>query len=196
MDISFNRLATDFAGPFTGCFAARKISCLVGASGSGKSTLLKCIADLIPHSGEVHWGDHVQNKSAPQWWRSRVRYIHTHTHWWYPDVRSHMPHVDDKILHQLGLSQKHLEMNCRKLSSGESKRLGLIRGIQDLPKVLMFDEPFANLDSDNKDQVVEFISHYQTSTQATMVIVSHDLIWAKKLNPIFIDLNDLKEELN
>ena len=42
------------------------------------------------------------------------------------------------------------------------------------PKILLCDEPTANLDPENRDKILDIIFSYAKETQTTLVIVTHD----------------------
>lgn len=196
--IHFNNCHTDFSDSYSGGFEPGVISGMSGASGSGKSTLLKCIADLLPHKGDISFGELQQNQTEPREWRKNVRYIHEHTFWWKPVVSDHFKKVDIKDLVSLGLDKSALSMECAKLSTGENKRLGLLRGLQDLPKAILLDEPTSNLDSSTRSLVIHFIQNYYEKNRPTIVIVSHDVEMLEEISNggVFDVFNFKVEESN
>lgn len=67
-----------------------------------------------------------------------------------------------------------LKWEVRRLSSGERQRLSLLYLLADRPRVLLLDEPTANLDTADIEKV-ELISGYRLNHQATVIWVSHEL---------------------
>lgn len=172
--INFTNCRTSFSASYSGEIEAAKITGISGASGSGKSTLLKIIADLLPYEGEVTFNGMVQSETEPRTWRKKVRFIHEHSLWWKPLVSDHFENIDERDLQLLGLSKSSSGMECLKLSTGENKRFGLLRGLQDSPMAVLLDEPTSNLDRSTKSLVIRYIQNYYTMHTSTMVVVSHD----------------------
>jgi putative ABC transport system ATP-binding protein len=60
------------------------------------------------------------------------------------------------------------------LSQGERQRVAVCRAIITRPKLLLADEPTANLDPQNAARVLDALEGYATEKKATLVVVSHD----------------------
>jgi putative ABC transport system ATP-binding protein len=60
------------------------------------------------------------------------------------------------------------------LSQGERQRVAVCRAIITGPKLLLADEPTANLDPHNAARVLDALEEYATEHGATLVVVSHD----------------------
>jgi len=60
------------------------------------------------------------------------------------------------------------------LSQGERQRAAVCRAIITCPKLLLADEPTANLDSRNAMRVLDALESYVAEQRATLVVVSHD----------------------
>ena len=60
------------------------------------------------------------------------------------------------------------------LSQGERQRVAVCRAIITRPKLLLADEPTANLDPQNAARVLDALEGYATEQRATLVVVSHD----------------------
>jgi ABC-type iron transport system FetAB ATPase subunit len=61
-----------------------------------------------------------------------------------------------------------------RLSSGEKQRLALLRLLANQPRVLLLDEPTANLDPQNTRRVEAMIAAYREARGAAVVWISHD----------------------
>ncbi|HDK38151.1 MAG TPA: ATP-binding cassette domain-containing protein, partial [Thiolapillus brandeum] len=73
-----------------------------------------------------------------------------------------------------GFSQEVLDWQTGRLSSGEKQRLALARMLANQPRVLLLDEPTANLDMRNTEIVEQIIQDYLQQYQAAVIWVSHD----------------------
>ncbi|MCP4992890.1 MAG: ATP-binding cassette domain-containing protein [Gammaproteobacteria bacterium] len=146
---------------------------LSGPSGCGKTRLLRAIADLDPHTGEALAGEMLQSQTPVTDWRAQVTLLPTETHWWADHVADHFKQFSDCIK-RLGFSQESMEWETLRLSSGEKQRLGVARTLEHQPKVLLLDEPTANLDPDNTQRVEAIIYDYRKNLGAAVLWVCHN----------------------
>lgn len=86
----------------------------------------------------------------------------------------------DKILEMVSLSD-YKNRNAKTLSGGEAQRVAIARAIAVEPKVLLLDEPTANLDSISTSRmerlIKDIIEHYHT----TIIMATHDLAQGQRL---------------
>lgn len=166
--------------------------CLViGRSGSGKSTLLHVLAGLQrPSSGSVSVaGKEIFSlaKAEIDRWRGAtvgivLQALHLVAHL---DVRGNLrlaqylarlPQDDgaiDESLSALGVAGKAAR-KPRELSQGEQQRVAVARAVVNRPKLLLADEPTANLDDDAAAQAIELLMAEAGRTGATLVVATHD----------------------
>lgn len=92
-----------------------------------------------------------------------------------------------KILAQMGLSDKEDYYPCQ-LSGGQQQRVAIARALALNPKVLFFDEPTSALDPELTGEVLNVIRQL-AETKMTMVIVTHEMEFARKISDriIFMD---------
>lgn len=159
-------------GPVSLRVAAGECICISGPSGAGKSQLLRAIADLDPHDGEVWLSGQPAESIAPPEWRRQVGLLPPESSWWLPQVADHFPATAP--LAEVGLADSILDQPVSRLSSGERQRLALLRLLANRPRVLLLDEPTANLDPDNTRRVEAVIAAYRESQGAAVIWVSHD----------------------
>jgi tungstate transport system ATP-binding protein len=86
----------------------------------------------------------------------------------------------ESALDQVGLA--HLRrQRARTLSGGEAQRVALARAIVLEPKVLLLDEPTANLDPYNVGVIEENVTELNQKRGTTMVLVTHNVFQARRL---------------
>jgi ABC-type iron transport system FetAB ATPase subunit len=147
---------------------------LTGASGSGKSLFLRALADLDPHAGGLFLdGVAAEQIPAPQW-RRRVGLLPAESAWWHDTVGPHFKTSPQPWLGELGFDADVMDWQVSRLSSGERQRLALLRLLVQNPRVLLLDEPTANLDRRNSRCVESLLSRYRRQNAVMMVWVSHD----------------------
>jgi ABC-type iron transport system FetAB ATPase subunit len=147
---------------------------LSGPSGSGKSRLLRALADLDPHQGEAWLDDREMASFSGPAWRGQVGLLPAESAWWHEQVGDHFPKIDSGLLTLLGLSPETMQWEISRLSSGERQRLALLRLLGNGPRVLLLDEPTANLDQQNIKRVERLIGEWRRQHRAAVFWVSHD----------------------
>lgn len=76
-----------------------------------------------------------------------------------------------------------------KISGGQKQRVAIARAIINNPKIIMGDEPTGNLDSKNSEIVFDIMRKLSEEFDMSMLIVTHDLDFAKKTDRI-IEMED------
>lgn len=174
---------------------------IAGPSGCGKSTLAGCINGLNPFSnpGECSGELIVDDVDAP---KSSIFQLSAHvgTVLQDPDGQfigltvgediafalenSCMPqdemHEITRHAAELVGIQDHLDYAPHELSGGQKQRVSLAGVMVDQVKILLFDEPLANLDPATGKQTIELIDEIQEKTDTTVVIIEHrleDVLW-------------------
>jgi len=139
---------------------------LVGENGNGKTTLLRCLCgELYATGGEVKY----HFKSEDQYdLRTKLVYIPQRTDTWYGSMFENLqftaasygykPEENELIVEltiaRLGL-RKFRNHSWKSLSSGYKMRFELARMLLRKPKILLIDEPLANLDILAQQTVLE-----------------------------------------
>ena len=77
-----------------------------------------------------------------------------------------------ELLTQVGLSER-LHHRPAQLSGGEKQRVSFARALANRPKVIFADEPTANLDSRQSDNLMSLIQELRQEYQTTVAIVTH-----------------------
>ncbi len=173
--------------------ALRKVA-IAGETGSGKSTLLKIIAGLIPaDSGEVHFeGRPVKGGSHLVPGHPEIAYLSQYfelkAHYRVEellDMASRIPADTARTIFDVCRVSRLLKRKTDQLSGGEKQRIALARVLIAIPKLLVLDEPFSNLDLIHKNILKSVISDISSQLEITCLLASHDpldtLSWADEM---------------
>ncbi|MBC7475744.1 MAG: ABC transporter ATP-binding protein [Candidatus Sericytochromatia bacterium] len=95
-----------------------------------------------------------------------------------------------ELLNRLGLGAR-LDHLPRALSGGEQQRVAIGRALINQPKVIFADEPTGNLDRQTGNKVLEILLEQIKQENKTLIIITHDINLANKMDRIFA-LNDGK----
>ena len=159
--------------PVSLALSAGELVCLSGPSGAGKTLLLRALADLDVNQGEVSLDGVSREQLTPMAWRRQVGYLPAESRWWGNTVAEHFARVDTPQLRRLGFEAPVSDWRVERLSSGERQRLALARLLANRPRVLLLDEPTANLDPDNIRRVEQLVKDYLAEQQAACLWVTH-----------------------
>ena len=85
-----------------------------------------------------------------------------------------------ELLAKVGLSQKALSYPDE-LSGGQQQRIAIVRALAMKPEILLFDEPTSALDPTMVGEV-EAVIRQVAATGATMMIVTHDMTFARRIS--------------
>lgn len=181
-----HELKTAHLGPLDLQLQPGELAQVTGASGSGKSLLLRALADLDPNTGEVRLAGAPRDSMTPVQWRRQVAYVPAETAWWSERVDEHLPadfspETARHLLEQVALPEESLHWEVERLSSGEKQRLGLLRALLNKPRVLLLDEPTANLDLENTRRIERAVRAYLAEEGAAALWVSHDTLQRQRL---------------
>lgn len=198
MDLCIRKLSFLDWNSLSLTIASGEVVCLMGESGSGKSLLLRAIADLVLNDGDIVLGDERRESFAAPDWRKRVGYLPAEILWWEDTVGEHfhsLPSSGD--LKRLKLPGDAIDWSPSRLSMGERQRLGILRMLDRRPKVLLLDEPTANLDEDSASVVESTILEYLKEHAANALWVTHSLDQASRVGNRVLELKGKSiEKLN
>ncbi len=80
-----------------------------------------------------------------------------------------------EMLELVGLPLAVLRSLPFELSKGQRQRVAVMRSLMLAPRIYIADEPTLGVDANNRPRIVELLSWYRARSQATMVLVSHDI---------------------
>ena len=167
-----------------------QVTGLLGANVAGKSTLIKAILGLVPAAqGMVKWtGKPVTkqlNKVAYVPQRSRIDWDYpvtvdravmmgrvATTGWFKPYNRRSHELVRDALI-RVGMWQ-YRQHQINQLSGGQQQRVFLARAIAQEADLLLFDEPFNNVDRQTETIIFDIFAELKAQ-QKTLLVISHDL---------------------
>lgn len=175
-------LETDLVGPVSLSLDSGDCATLHGPSGSGKTRLLRAIADLDPHRGEMRLDGEPAARIPPPLWRRKVQLLPADPRWWAPRVGTHFSRFDPEAAAALGFAGDVGDWHVERLSSGERQRLALLRALDREPRVLLLDEPTANLDPESIARVEALIGRYREATGAAILWVTHDAAQRRRVS--------------
>lgn len=150
-----------------------EVVALHGPSGSGKTLLLRAIADLDINKGDALLQGQSRSKMPASRWRQQVGYLPSESYWWSSLVADHADHWQLEQLRELGFPDTAVDWEVARLSSGEKQRLALLRSLSIEPRVLLLDEPTANLDAQHTALVEKLILDYLAREERCAIWVSH-----------------------
>lgn len=191
-------LKVDLRLPFSG------VTAIYGASGSGKTTLLRCIAGLEKSvSGVLKVGGRL--------WQSESLFMPAHQRevGYVFQESSLLPHIN--ALQNLLFVQKYTKLKVdqvqlaevvelmgigallqsypAQLSGGERQRVAISRALLLQPKLLLMDEPLASLDSDKKQELLQYLERLQKQFRIPILYVTHSDAEVARLADYMVVLN-------
>ena len=100
-----------------------------------------------------------------------------------------------ELLARVGLQDKMNNYPCE-LSGGQQQRVAIARALAMRPSILCFDEPTSALDPELTGEVLKVIKELKETTRSTMIIVTHEMEFAKKVSDKVIFMaNGVVEEM-
>ena len=112
-----------------------------------------------------------------------------------PDFRKNKKEIFSKIeqkateiLEHVGLLEKSKSYPCE-LSGGQQQRVAIARALMLSPKILCFDEPTSALDPELTGEVLKVIKELKSSDR-TMIVVTHEMDFAKNVSDKIIFMSD------
>ena len=180
---------------------------IIGSSGSGKSTLLRCINYLeTPTSGEILFNDenYFLTQKQIQILRAKVTMVFQNFNL-FDNLNvlenliiapKRVLNIDSvllkekamKTLELVGMQEFYYKMPST-LSGGQKQRVAIARALMMDPEVILFDEPTSALDPEMVGEVLDTMKTL-TKTGITLIIVTHEMSFAKEIASKVIFMNE------
>lgn len=176
---------------------------LVGNNGAGKTTFFSLLLDLIqPTTGNIT-NNEIQVNSSENWKTFTsafidesflIGYLTAEEYFYFigelrgqnkADINNHIQKYSDFFNDEILGKQKYL----RDLSKGNQKKVGIIAALIGNPKVIILDEPFANLDPTTQIRLKKIIKELTENKEVTILISSHDLLHTVEVSDRIVVLN-------
>ena len=179
-----------------------EVVALIGPSGTGKSTLLRCLNYLTkPTSGTITIDnftldtEKVTNKDIHNLRRKTAMVFQNYNllknKTAIENIMEPMITVQKinkkqaydkamKLIDKVGLRDKK-DNYPRELSGGQQQRIGIARAMAVSSDVILFDEPTSSLDPELVGEVLNVIEDLALSHNKTMIIVTHEMQFAREI---------------
>ncbi|MBT8221264.1 MAG: ABC transporter ATP-binding protein [Bacteroidia bacterium] len=193
---------------------------IMGKSGCGKSTLLYILSTMdTDYEGELYLGGNLitgqPSEKLAQIRNEQIGFVFQF-HYLLPEFsvldnvmmparklgKKSYNEIEADALDKLSLlgikDQAHKKASM--ISGGEKQRVAIARALINDPKIIMGDEPTGNLDSKNAENVFEIFNDLTVSKNLSLLVVTHDLDFAKKTDRIIemgdgLIINDVDKQL-
>lgn len=183
---------------FLSCaFFEGKIHAISGPSGCGKSSILYLINGLIPHmyegklEGRVVLEDNDITDMLPRYRCEEIGFVMQN-----PESQFCTFTVEEELafgMENLGIPKKKMEhrikevlefigmqgfetTNLDQLSGGQKQKIAIASVLVTKPKILLLDEPTANLDPESRRQIFDLIVKLSKAENITLIIVEHNIM--------------------
>ncbi|MER5490935.1 ABC transporter ATP-binding protein [Streptomyces sp. NPDC002490] len=172
---------------------AGEVVAVMGPSGSGKSTLLHCLAGIVtPDSGSIRYRGH-ELSTLSDAGRSALRRTEFGFVFQFGQLVPELTCVENVALplRLAGTGRRAAEATALEwlarlevddvrdqrpgeVSGGQGQRVAVARSLVSGPRVIFADEPTGALDSYNGERVMELLTEAARSTNAAVVLVTHE----------------------
>ncbi|UCE18941.1 MAG: ATP-binding cassette domain-containing protein [Gemmatimonadota bacterium] len=179
---------------------------VVGPNGAGKTTLLKILSFLEePREGSIRFEGQFVNFSEnglnslrrqttlvmqdPLLFHNTVLKNVAYGLWVRGVEKSERMRRALKVLDTVGLT-RYADQKAQNLSGGEIQRVAIARALATNPKVLLLDEPTANLDRPHTSSIIDTLRDINTQFGTTIILATHNLRQAYGFSNDVISLLD------
>ncbi len=184
-----------------------EIVTILGPSGCGKSTILRSIASLEEnYTGEIFINEHCLIANGKRECHKDIGYIfQDYALFPHLNVRQNIEFAlyklktnekqrkVDKLLKQFDLVE-HRHKQIHELSGGQQQRVSIARVLAYEPKVILLDEPFANLDTLLRNKTKVWLKKLIKELGLSAILVTHDQKEALSMSDKIAIINNKKIE--
>ncbi|MFL0805097.1 MAG: ABC transporter ATP-binding protein [Agarilytica sp.] len=199
--------------PFDLEMSLGEITAVVGENSSGKSTLIKIVAGALASSSGTSQYPLFTDKTPINWSliKEHIAYIPQRIHSWPGIVKDNLMFTAslkglrgkenaDEVnyyMHRLNLTEFQ-ESNWNSLSGGAQMRMELARALIWKPKLLILDEPLANLDINTLETFLQDLRHIASSYKdpISVLITSQHLYEVEGISDKLLYLSKGKVDYN
>ena len=177
---------------------------LTGQTGSGKTAVLESIAGLSQHfhnghvTGTLTVGGFDRNLTPPRYTAGLIGYVPQNVRLGFAAAtpreelefglrvsgrtRGEASTRAEELISQFSL-ESLADQPSEVLSAGEATRVAIASALALRPRILLLDEPLADLDRVSREEVVTLLSELQKSEQLTIVMAEHHTSVLERLSP-------------
>jgi len=164
---------------------------IIGPNGAGKSTLINIIAGLLkPSGGELLYGE--KQFAAPPY--KDMTLVFQNPYLIRTTVEKNIAYplklrgwteeqIEERVREltgELGLSDFRKQKSW-KLSGGETQKVALARALSFRPRLLLLDEPTANVDPATTAEIERMLKKINDEDNTTVITITHNLAQARRL---------------
>ncbi|GAA3606556.1 amino acid ABC transporter ATP-binding protein [Secundilactobacillus similis] len=190
--------------------AKGEVVALLGPSGSGKSTLIRCLNGLEEYQqGTLTFNGEEVTPTEKNWQQLRQKIgMVFQSYDLFPNLtvldnillgpvkvqhqsREEAKATAEKLLDQVGL-REYENSYPRQLSGGQKQRIAIVRALALNPELMLFDEVTASLDPEMVRGVLNIITELAQDSNMTMIVVTHEMNFAKQIADRVLFLEDGK----
>jgi len=193
METRFKNLSKSYDGKMIldieqGIIKKGSRTAIIGPNGAGKSTFVKIIAGIEKaDSGEIIYGDSMEFPQELVTLVFQKPYLLSTTvekNIAYPmKLRGYDDETIEKRISELCEELKLTQFRktkAWKLSGGETQKVALARALSFKPKLLILDEPTANIDPVTTAEIEQMLLRIGEKQEITIVLITHNLAQAKR----------------
>lgn len=169
------------------CLRMGSCTLLTGENGAGKTTLLRILGGFEkPETFQADTGcDRLDWRRYRKLLQGSVLYLHQQPYMFEGSVRDNLSFALDRSLPKVEREQriqtalawagldKIADTRAKTLSGGEYQRVALARAWLRQPRILLLDEPTANMDKDARNRTISLLRQLRDEGMA-LLIASHD----------------------
>lgn len=163
----------------------KAIVSLFGKNGQGKTTLLKIISGQIKYEGRITYNGISLENDYNEFIKKVVLINNSDFLYSHLSLMEHISLIKnlsdsevladellDELIDILGVSE-YKDMYIKNLSLGTKQKMQIITSLLTKPKVILFDEPFVNLDEKSVINLLRFLEEYNEKNNGIIIFSTH-----------------------